>query len=215
MVATNVADMEDTFAATRLALHAIAELLLAGPQYQASGRITLRPLTGGFGTTHSPDLRVEGVSVVAGDRRAMIDGRTARAIGAEVGIEPRGLSDVYHDGSGIGGDDVLHVDPDAAARIARGYALGDAAMRSVAPQHTPILWPEHFDLGVSLEAERVNLGVSPGDAHLDTPYMYVGPWEPLPADEYWNQAFGAARELPDDVEEIVAFFAEGQARLSG
>jgi len=55
--------------------------------------------------------------------------------------------------------------------------------------------------------------VSPGDALLGSPYMYVGPWEPPAADEFWNQPFGAARELTDDVDDVVAFFDEGRARL--
>ena len=37
-----------------------------------------------------------------------------------------------------------------------------------------MLWPEHFDLGITLD--RVNYGSAPGDADIGVPYAYVGPW---------------------------------------
>jgi hypothetical protein len=205
----------DTYSASRRALHGVAELLLAGPQHANCGKITLRPVPGGFATTHTPDLRVEGAALVAGDQRAEIDGSTARELGEKLGIVPQDLGHVYHDGSGIGLDDVLRVDVDDAERLARAYALGDAALRAYAPDQTPILWPEHFDIGITLAQEEVNYGVSPGDAGLGVPYMYVGPWSPPPVDDYWNQPYGAARELPTAVEDIVAFFEEARLRLDG
>jgi len=204
--------MDDSSLATRRSLHGVAELLLAAPQHAACGRITLRVLPGGFGTTHTPDLRVLDASIVAGDRTAGIDGRTAREIGDELGIVPGTLESVYRDGSGVGLDDRLLVDAEAAARIDAAYALGDAALRALAPDQVPVLWPEHFDLGISVD--EVNYGVSPGDATIHGPYMYVGPWRPPAADEYWNQPFGAARELAGSVEDVVAFFEEGRLRLS-
>jgi hypothetical protein len=205
----------DTYSVTRRALHGVAELLLAGPQHAACGKITLRPVPGGFGTTHTPDLRVEGAAVLAGDQRAEVDGITACELGEKVGIVPQGLSHVYHDGSGVGLDDVLRVDPGAAERVADAYAIGDAALRAFAPDQTPILWPEHFDLGIALGDEQANYGISPGDATIPDPYMYVGPWSPPPADDYWNQPFGAARALAATAEDVVAFFEEARLRLAG
>jgi len=204
---------DDTYSVTRRALHGVAELLLAGPQHAACGKITLRAVPGGFGTTHTPDLRVERSAVVAGDQRAEIDGFTAREIGEKLGITPQTLGHVYHDGSGVGLDDVLRVGTDAAERVADAYATGDAALRAFAPDQTPILWPEHFDIGITVD--EVNYGISPGDASMAVPYMYVGPWSPPPVDEYWNQPYGAARELPDPVDDVVAFFDEARARLNG
>jgi len=203
----------DAFTQTRRSLHGVAELLLAGPQHAVSGKITLRALPGGFGTTHTPDVRVEGATLVVADRRAPIDGRTAGALAAELGLQPGDLAAVYRDGSGLGMDDVLRVDEAAAARIAEAYSIGDRALRALVPEATPILWPEHFDIGISVDSERVNFGVSPGDSALEVPYMYVGPWEPPPADGFWNQSFGAARELPADVDAVVSFFEEGRSRL--
>ena len=206
---------DDTYTATRRALHAAAELLLAGPQHAVCGRITLRPVPGGFGTTHTPDLRVEGTAVVAGDRRAELGGRSARSVADELGITTGDLSAVYADGAWIGPDDILAVDAPSADRIAQAFALGDAALRAVAPGHVPVLWPEHFDLAVTLDDERVNLGVSPGDSTLPEPYMYVGPWDPPPTDEFWNQPFGVAHALADDVAGVVDFLAEARARIRG
>jgi hypothetical protein len=107
------------------------------------------------------------------------------------------------------------VDAVSADRIARAFAIGNVALRTVAADHVPILWPEHFDLAVALEAERVNLGVSPGDHTLAVPYMYVGPWEPPPTDAFWNQPFGVSRPLASDAEGVIAFFAEARSRLNG
>ena len=194
-------------------MHGVAELLLAGPQHADCAEISLRPVPGGFGTTHTPDLRVEGTEVVAGDRRASIDGQTAAQLAKRLGIEARGLGHVYHDGSGVTADEVLRVDAGAAERIGTAYALGDQALRAFAPDQTPILWPEHFDIGISIEAERMNYGVSPGDGVLGVPYMYAGPWTPPAPDDFWTQPFGAARELPETAEEIRAFFEEARRRL--
>ena len=46
--------------ATRRALHGVAELVLAGPQYAACGTIKIRVVEGGIGTTRAPDLRIVG-----------------------------------------------------------------------------------------------------------------------------------------------------------
>ena len=208
----SVTRMDDaSYVATRRSLHGVAELLLAAPQHAACGRITLRAVPGGFATTHEPDIRVDGVTVVAGDRRVALDGRTPREVGAELGIVPGTLDAVYSDGSGVGLDDLLQVDPGHAARIAGAHATGDAALRALAPEQTPTLWPEHFDIGISLD--EVNYGVSPGDGVITGPYMYVGPWQPPAVDDFWNQSFGAARELSGTVDEVVAFFEEGRRRV--
>jgi hypothetical protein len=205
----------DILASTRRSLHGVAELLLAGPQHAECGKITLRPLPGGFGTTHTPDLRVEGTAVVAGERRAEIAGRSPRQLAEALGITATGLGHVYSDGSGVTLDDVLTADAASAECIAAAYALGDQALRALAPDQTPILWPEHFDVGIALDAERVNFGVSPGDGTIGVPYMYVGPWDPPAVDEYWNEPFGAARELADTADALLSFFHEARQRLRG
>ncbi len=91
-------------------------------------------------------------------------------------------------------------------------AVGDAALRAFAPEETPVLWPEHLDVGIS--RDEVNYGVSPGDASVAEPYAYVGPWTPRTG-EFWNQPFGAARPLSalGDAGAVADFFREG-ARLA-
>ena len=88
-------------------------------------------------------------------------------------------------------------------------------LRMLAPAERPILWPEHFDVGITVA--RVNYGLSPGDAAIDEPYAYVGPWEPASYEgAFWNAPFGAAQRLTGlgGVAAVLAFFREGQRLTS-
>jgi len=195
---------------TRTSLHGIAELLLAGPQYAESGTIRLRIVPGGIATVASPDLRVEGSELVAESGRRPLAG-TYSQLAASVGVTAQ-APDSYHDHADVGADDRVDVEPAALTVLMDALAVGDAALRAFAPQETPVLWPEHLDVAISLD--EVNFGVSPGDASSAEPYAYVGPWTPRTGD-FWNQPFGAAQPLsalggPDAV---AAFFREG-ARLA-
>ncbi len=200
-------------ASTRHALHAVAELVLAAGQYAACARITLRSTEDGFATRYEPDLRVRGTEVVGPTGHSPIDGRTAREIAAAVGVELLPLTDVYADGAAYGPDVVLSLDPDAAAVLARAWSEGHDALLQMAPEAEPILWPEHFDIGISLG--EVNLGVSPGDAFSEAPYAYVGPWTVPAGDAFFDAPFGAARPIADlgGADGIAAFFREGLDRL--
>jgi len=228
----------DVLVRTRLALHGVAELVLAGPQYRRSEDIRLRVTPGGFGTVAEPDLLVGGAFLVvraaglgraggvggagraggagvggaagAAGERLPIDGRTCAELAAAAGVSASALRDVYHGGSNIGVDDILHVDADAAALLADGFGRGDAALRDLAPDVEPVLWPEHFDVAITVD--EVNYGVSPGDANLPEPYAYVGPWQPLTG-EFWNFPFGAARPI-SQLADVAAFFREGRARVA-
>ena len=87
-------------------------------------------------------------------------------------------------------------------------------MRRFAPSEEPILWPEHFDLGIALD--EVNYGVSPGDSGHPLPYAYVGPWTPREG-EFWN---ALVRRGPDgraapDADAVAAFFTAGRAAAAG
>src|SRR5689334_15130090 len=175
---------------TRHSLHAVAELLLAGPQYAASGTIKLAPVLNGFGCTAAPGIRVKDGQIL-GARDLWIDGRTIAELGRELGLEPRSLGDLYKDCVDLPLDQVLSVDAEAADEIAHAFDLGDRALREFAPDQTPVLWPEHFDLGITVA--EVNYGVSPGDGFLEVPYAYVGPWSlDGVAGDFWNAPFGAA-----------------------
>jgi hypothetical protein len=63
------------------------------------------------------------------------------------------------------------------------------------------LWPEHFDLAVTVDVDGspVNVGFSPGDSDSPEPYVYLGPHERAGlTGSYWNAPFGASlpyREL--------------------
>lgn len=176
----------------RRSLHGVAELLLAGPQYRNSGTIRLAVDEQGFGTVTTPELRVQGTEFVAGDREIPLNGATCREVAAAAGIEPGAPQDLYEDGSGIGLDDTLGVDAAAASYIELCFRQGQEALMRFAPEDTPVLWPEHFDIGVNVD--EVSYGVSAGDTYLGEPYAYAVPWEPRPG-AFWNAPFGAARPV--------------------
>jgi hypothetical protein len=203
----------EELAVTRRSLHGVAELVLAGPQYRATGRLRLSVVPGGFATTLMPRLRVDGsgVSVPEGVTAA-IDGRTPRALGAELGVAAGRPEGAYEDGSGVDPDEPLVVDPEQAGVILKALALGHDALVAFAAGETPVLWPEHFD--VAIRVHEMNFGVSPGDRFIEEPYAYVGVASPPARDSFWNAPFGAAvalRDLPD-APAITGFFADGRGR---
>ena len=197
---------------TRRALHGVAELVLAGPQYVASRTIRLRVTPGGFGTVATPDLRVDGLDLVTVTSRLPLGG-TFAGLARAAEVEARPLHDVYAGGPGIDPGEAVVVDPDAVRVLLDAFATGDVALRDFAPDVQAVLWPEHFDLAISLD--DVNYGVSPGDTHVPEPYAYVGPWTPR-AGDFWNVDFGAARPLTalGDADAVVAFFEEGARRAA-
>lgn len=204
-----------TLEATRLSLHAVAELLLAGPQYRESKTIKLRVVPGGFGTVASPAVAVVGTELVVAGRSVDLVGRTVAEVAADAGLEPRALNDLYSGGCGLTVAHTVEVDPMWGARIRDALLLGDQALALLAPEAERVLWPEHFDIAITLE--EVNYGVSPGDTYLGVPYAYVGPW--APADHrgpFWNAPFGAAVPVDRllDGAGLVDFFEEGRRRVA-
>ena len=198
---------------TTHSLHAVAELLLAGPQYAQNHTIRLQAGAGGFSTVGGfaafggASVRVEGTDLVIGDRRYPLQGTYAE-LAAAAGITLAPLTEVYRDGSGALADETIEVDAGAAALVADAFAAGDTALREFAPELTPVLWPEHFDL--SIAQDDVNFGVSPGDGLIPQPYAYVGPFAPRTG-EFWNQPFGAAEvlsRLPGEA--LVDYFRSGR-----
>ena len=196
---------------TRTALHGVAELLLAGPQYAESGTIRLRVVPRGIATVATPELRLEGAEIVGPAGRHPLAGTYAE-IATAIGVTPRELGDVYHDRAGVSADDAVEIDPAALAVLVEALAVGDGALRAFAPDETPVLWPEHLDIAIA--KDEVNYGVSPGDGSVPEPYAYVGPWTPREGD-FWNQPFGAARPLSalGGAYAVAEFFREG-ARLA-
>lgn len=197
---------EHVLVATRGSLHAVAEHLLAGPQYREQGTIRLRVTPGGFAQVKGP-WRVEDGDLVGPGAPVPLTG-TIADVAAAAGVEA-GVPDSYHDHAPVSADAPLQVDPAAAAELAAWFARGDEGLRVFAPDTEPVLWPEHFDLGITVD--EVNYGVSPGDAGHSRPYAYVGPWTPREG-PFWNASFGAVRPAEDlaDAAAVAAFFAAGR-----
>ena len=207
---------------TRTAWHRVAEHVLAAGQFASTGEIRLRPYSGGFSTVDGVDGRQ--VAVV-GDRLAVIDGAStryrplttlddaARFAGVELGL--RGS---YPPVTSADPATPLRIDRSAAGLLADWYALADTALRrfadDVGEPVDPILWPGHFDLGITGDA--TNYGASPGDEAFAGPYLYVGPHEgPTSTHDFWNAPFGAAvpaHRIPT-ADHAVAFCSEGRNRV--
>ena len=207
---------------TRRSLHAVAELLLAGPQYRATGTLRLAVRAGGFGTVRPWDgvelVAVDGTELVVfrpdGTRRLPLAG-TLGNLAASAGLTPSGLGAAYRDTTGATPDSPVTVDAAAAAELAAAWGAGDAALRALplaeggAEVPEPVLWPEHFDVAITLDA--VDYGVSPGDEGIPEPYAYVGPHVPRQG-EFFDRPFGAARTVRELGGEpgILDFFRTGR-----
>lgn len=198
---------QQSLVTTRRALHGVAELVIAGPQYAAHGDIRLRVVPGGFGGTAS-SVRVEGGHLVWDGGRTPLVG-SCRSLAEAAGLIAVAPG-VYDDGSGVTPDEELALAPDDLALLLGWFERGDTALRAFAPDAERVLWPEHFDVGFALD--EVNYGVSPGDAGHAEPYAYVGPWTQRQG-AFWNTSFGAARTAADlpDVDAVVAFFTQGRS----
>jgi hypothetical protein len=207
---------------TRDCWHRVAEHVLAAGQFTAAGTIRLRPYPGGFSTVVGVDGRQ---LAVVGDRLVVLDGSERRetpltTIGAAAefaGVTP-GLSGSYSPVTPADPDAPLAVDTEAARLLADWYALTDAALRrftaDVGATQEPVLWPEHLDVAVVVDA--VNYGGSLGDDAIPEPYVYVGPHGgPPSADPFWNAPFGAAVTFDriHSADEAVGFFAQGRALI--
>jgi hypothetical protein len=186
------------FAATRSALHRVAEEIIA-PARKPDNEIALEATPGGFGTPwfeHAgarQRVRVQRDELVhefeRESRRTPLG--SLRAAGALVAPL---LSDPPTS------DEALNVDPEAADALARWYAVGDLVLERLIAEAGPgdepspvHLWPEHFDIAVELGSNdagiRANYGFSPGDDDHPEPYAYVGPWSAEVEGELW-QAHG-------------------------
>jgi hypothetical protein len=203
--------MTEELSNTRRALHAVAELLIAGPQYVATGDIRLMASSMGFVGRTWTTTGISGTDLITPAGRFPLRGRLID-LALSAGISPRPLGDVYSGGPDFSVDEPLDVSPAAADVLLRAFIGGDAALRALAPDGEPILWPEHFDIGLSVA--EVNYGVSPGDSAIGEPYAYVGPWR-VPLGPFWNQSFGAARPLSGDARGPVVREAGGRTRGGG
>jgi hypothetical protein len=159
-------------------------------------------------------VRLSRRELVAGTTRVAVDGLIYAAAAAALDLTAHPLDAVYHDGPHVSPDELVTLDQVHVQVVEDALARGDAALRTFSPSTEPILWPEHFDIAITLD--EVNYGVSPGDAFHERPYAYVGPHGPR-SGAFWNAPFGAARSLDDfsDVSSVVEFFRDGAAAAEG
>jgi hypothetical protein len=231
-----LAALPDSFAPTRLALHAVAEHVCAAARYASERRIGLVPTPGGFGTPLFGDdeqVRVDGIEIVhrrrGAERRAPLT--TLEAAAEFVGV-PLGAPDVYTAVTPAVPDALLAGDAASAAVLADWYAFAADALswiRAEYAAHAPsdaTLWPEHFDYALDLgDADggtRANYGASPGDDAIAVPYLYVGPWAAAARTGFLAEhSFGAAcpydelRGADDPGAAARAFFTRGAQQLLG
>jgi hypothetical protein len=198
----------DTLSATREALHAVAENVLAPARRRANGKIGLRYTAGGFGTPFfrsegdggvGEQVRVEGfdVVVVRKGREERAPVTTLAAAGQLVGIEPGPPADLYKPATMLDLEATLAVDHDAARLFGDWFGFACSVLEELRASTGAIdrrtqLWPEHFDLSIDFGEEasgtRGTFGASPGDAAHPAPYLYVTHWkEHLPADPFWGE----------------------------
>jgi hypothetical protein len=204
----------DSYTDAREQLHTIAEWLLAGPQYAASGTIRLTVEAGHITTVAQPRIAVSGSGLIHAGHTIALRGTVAE-IGEEAGLVVQRPDVEYHDQVPGGPDTAITAQPAAVDDVIAVYTIGASALALVTDE-APVLWPEHFDLGVRLNS--VNLGVSPGDSVSPRPYVYVGP-DSHDDDPFWNAPFGALMVFdPADegaADSIAAFFDEGLAKARG
>jgi hypothetical protein len=198
--------LPESFAATRDALHRVAEVIVA-PARKPHNEIALRQTPGGFGTPpfdfdgKRMQVRVEGAELVLA-----VDGeetRTRLTTLADAGgfLGTGLLPDGVPDDTGS-----LGIDPPAANRLGDFFAFSAEVLErfreglpSDAEPSEINLWPEHFDIALEAGSEaadrRANYGASPGDEHHPQPYVYVGPWTAVAEGELWNARGFAGAEL--------------------
>ncbi len=170
-----------TFAETRIALHKVAEAVVA-PARKPENEISLRYTHGGFGT---PFFEQDGLDCQVRIEHAEL----IRQRGTEETSEPLPAD----------------VDPAAAQVLGDVYGFGCSVLeqlRADEPDGDPSLvriWPEHFDIAIELGSEsrgtRMAIGVSPGDEDHPEPYLYVAPWTAEISGELWNATAFKGAEL--------------------
>ncbi len=205
---------DDVFVATRRQLRGVAESLIVGPQYRASGTIRLAVRPGGFTGTVLP-VSVQGMEFVWQQGSAPLAG-PAGALAEAAGLDFGPPAGVYEIVDPLPADAVLEIDPAAADLVHRSHYAGGHALKNVLPEQHPVLWPEHFD--VAATENDVDYGVSAGDSYHPLPYAYVSPWTPR-SGAFWNAPFGALHPLDpgadaDELKDsIVDFFERGRKEL--
>jgi len=221
------------FASTRESLRALACYVISPAHKARTGRIGLRLVGTGFGTPPFDDgsrLMVQGKEL-AMDPGAATTITTLRAAAAFAGIPLSPDPGVGNDLPPYEPDLTLPVEHRASLALGAWYSLGRQVFEDLRAQLDSAsvteaqLWPEHFDLAVTVtltSGADVNVGFSPGDGFETEPYVYVGPHETDNLDSaYWNAPFGAflpygrLAEVDDPVAPALGFIVEGLGLLAG
>lgn len=226
---TPITDL-DRFVTTRVALHQVAEHVVAKARYVDDGGIRLVAFAGGFGTPPLSDGRRVWV---VGDQLHLDGAATPLTSVADaarfVGVEPGLPGELYATATRCEPDRSLDIDRSAATALGQWFAFATSVLETfaaeVASPSLLVLWPEHFDLAFftedAEEAHRANYGASPGDAAHGEPYLYVGPLHEVVESEYWNAAhFNGALlshsdllSTEDPFEHALQFMRAGRALL--
>jgi hypothetical protein len=167
------------FAATRSALHRLAEEVLKPERERVTGRFGLRALPGGFGTAPFGDVM-----------QVHVDGTDL----------------VRRDGTAVRREPIDGIDAGSAAALASWFAFAAGVLEELraetALEHDPTppqLWPEHFDVAIELGSEasglRAGYGASPGDELHAEPYLYVVLWSATVEGELWTATAYEGAEL--------------------
>jgi hypothetical protein len=183
----------------------VAERVVSPARAHATGRIGLHATPGGFGTPVFGDdgvqVRVDGTELVVHQAGTERRGPLTTTAGLARLLGPALLPDPRVD------DELLHVDPAAAAFLAGWYAFGTEVLTELRAGSDPrleaseiTLWPEHFDVAVELGSEaggqRAAYGASPGDDAHPEPYVYVAPWTAPEPGPLWQATAFPGAELP-------------------
>lgn len=228
-------DLMPAFASTRESLRAVACYAVSPARNARTGRIGLRPHDGGIATPPFDDgTRI----AVRGDVLQSASGESVRlttlsAAADLLGVELSADPGVGHDLPELRPETDLAVDSEASLALGAWYSFAERVLAGLGEDPasgTTIseaqLWPEHFDLAVTVSSAdatlSANVGFSPGDRHHDEPYVYVGPFDAAAldrSDAYWNAPFGALISFgdlaaaPEPEQSALQFVGNGLARL--
>jgi hypothetical protein len=206
-----LAAVPEGYAATRVALHAVAEHVLKPAREKANGKIGLRWVRGGFGTPFfgaGVQLSVRGATL-----HVIRDGEPATTPLTSLAAAAQALGELAGEGPGDKREhtsgfspDPLAIDEAAARFVGEWFGFATSVLEELRARATDAqapsrvqIWPEHFDVALELGDEgagtRAAYGCSPGDEHHPEPYLYVAPWTARPAGELWNARGFAGAEL--------------------
>lgn len=195
--------------ATREALHAVAERVVARARERANGKFGLRWVRGGFGTPFfGADVQVAvwgaTLRVVRGDEVTSTPLTSLAAVAAALGdlaadpaVAPgAGQAAAEATAATLSGEP-LAIDVTAARFVGEWFGFAYSVLEELraraGAEHAASrvqIWPEHFDAAVELGDERTGAraayGCSPGDETHPEPYIYVAPWTAPPRGELWQ-----------------------------